>query len=513
MSGYSPAFVTLETADRPRLGAVEVRPLAALLLPSFCAAVFAVTLVQVLLLSQSSLFADTDTGWHLRTGEAILQTGAIPRVDPFSYTLAGKPWFAWEWLSDVLLGGTHQVAGPAGVAMFAALLIALTAWGVARLTLSLGGNFFFTAAAMVLLLGTTGIHWLARPHIFSWLLSLLFLSIAEHERRRPGRALYVLPLAACLWANLHGSFLLGPAILFIYAVGEWLGGWRRHNGGRRFAAVCLISLPATFINPYGWRLHQHVVAYLNDDFLMDHIQEFRSFDFHAAGSLYVELFLLVAVVGIAALLRQRAFGPALLALGMLHMALYSARHLPTAAVLLLPLCVAALTREARAWARFRPLLDYSERLRAIDQKVWGAVPVILVLTMTFAGLSASARDGRGGFNSPKLPAGAADFIAKHHPGTRVFATDQWGGFLIYRFNGRQKVFIDGRSDFYGRQFLETYAIVAEAKPGWDVVLNHYDVRLVLIPPDTALASVLQLKPGWKRVYTDPVATVFQRIEA
>src|SRR5205814_4854107 len=116
-----------------------------------------------------------------------------------------------------------------------------------------------------------------------------------------------------------------------------------------FAITGTASLAATFMNPYGWQLHRHVLSYLRNAYLMDHISEFRSFSFHSPGAFYVELFLFVAVLGAIALIRQRAFGPALLALAMLHMSLYSARHLPMAAVLLLPLAVAALTREAQEW--------------------------------------------------------------------------------------------------------------------------------------------------------------------
>src|SRR5207249_3915372 len=184
-------------------------------------------------------------------------------------------------------------------------------------------------------------------------------------------ALYMLPFFALLWANLHGSFLLGPAILFIYAAGEWL----QQQSGLRFAAASLASLLATFINPYGWRLHEHVFTYLQTDYLMDHISEFRSFSFHSPGAYYVELFFVIAVLGVIALLRQRAFGPALLAMAMLHISLYSARHIPTAAVLLIPLAVAALTREAREFHRLHTFLDYSDRIRAIDRRVLGVVPI------------------------------------------------------------------------------------------------------------------------------------------
>ena len=510
MESYSQAIYTLDSPHRSEADTTEVSPVGAWLLPNFLTIVFAVTLLQVLFLSAGMprLFHDSDTGWHVRNGETILNTHALPRTDRFSYTREGQPWFAWEWLSDAVFGSAYRLAGLPGVAVLSALAIALTALGVAHLALSLGGNLFFTAGAIVVLLGTTSIHWLARPHIFSWILALLFLGVAEHERHghgQPSRVLYALPFVAILWANLHGSFLLGPAILFIYAAGEWLD----RRSGKRFAAASLASLLATFINPYGWQLHDHVFSYLQNDYLMDHISEFRSFSFHSPGSLYVELFLLVAVAGTLALLRQRAFGPAILGLAMLHISLYSARHLPTAAVLLLPLCVAALTREAKGFAGLRRMLDYSERLLAIDRRIRGIVPAMLALAIAIGGVTALARSERVGFNPEVFPVRAAGFL--ENAKGRIFTKDQWGGYLIYRFAGRAKVFIDGRSDFYGQNLLESYAQINEVKPGWDTALKQYGVRYVLVPPDNALASALQLSKTWKRVYSDWVAAVYERV--
>jgi len=282
-------------------------------------------------------------------------------------------------------------------------------------------------------------------------------------------------------------------------------------GLRGFAGASLLCLLATFINPYGWDLHQHIFTYLQNAYLMDHISEFRSFSFHAPAARYVELFLLVAFCGVVALLRQRSYGPVLLALAMLHLSLYSARHLPTAAVLLLPLSISALTREAHAWPALRTILDYSERLRMIDQRVLGLVPMVLVLAATIAGMKTLAKAGSVGFDPAEFPVRAADFLERRGGGERIFAKDQWGGYLIYRFSGRTKVFIDGRSDFYGRQFIETYARVADVKPDWNAVLRQYDVGLVLIRHDDALASALQLSPDWKRIYSDSLSALFERV--
>src|ERR1700733_9495967 len=68
--------------------------------------------------------ADADIGWHIRTGEMILTTHSLPRTDPFSSTMQGQPWFAWEWLYDALLGLLHRACGLNGVVWLCALLVA-----------------------------------------------------------------------------------------------------------------------------------------------------------------------------------------------------------------------------------------------------------------------------------------------------------------------------------------------------------------------------------------------------
>src|SRR5262249_44748438 len=144
MTGYTQTIYAVPPRGRPM---PDVTSPLRFFLPSVGAVVFAVTLCQVLFLSQGAqaLFRDSDTGWHVRNGEAILENFRLPRVDHFSYTRGGQQWFAWEWSSDVAFGTAYRVAGLSGVALLAALAIALTAWGVARLSLSLGGNLFFTA--------------------------------------------------------------------------------------------------------------------------------------------------------------------------------------------------------------------------------------------------------------------------------------------------------------------------------------------------------------------------------
>jgi hypothetical protein len=489
-------------------------------LPNLAAAVFVVALAHVLVVSEGTrtLFRDSDAGWHIRNGERILDSGAIPRSDSFSYTRAGREWFAWEWLSDVALGAVHRAAGLPGVALAASLAIAGTALAACAFALRLGANFFGVAIGALFLLGTTSIHWLARPHVFSWLLALAFVAVAESAagfsgssaRRLKPAPLWTLLALAALWANLHGSFLLAPVILATYAVGSLLH--RQRLAARRLAGAALLSFLATFLNPYGWRLHQHVLAYLQNDYLMDRISEFRSFSFHHPGAWYVEGFLLIAAAGAVLALRRGEYPRFLLALGLIHAGLYSARHLPTAAVVLLPLALATITAELRdhGRGRWRQFLDYSDRLVAWDRSLTGAAPIAAAVLLAAAGLALLPAN-KVGFDRETFPVAAADYFQGREAAVRLFARDQWGGYLIYRFEGKLKVFVDGRSDFYGNDFLERYATVADLRPGWDRILDVERVSHVLVRPDQALAQALHQDSRWRVARADAAAVIFERV--
>ena len=129
---------------------------------------------------QQRLLGDAGTGWHIRNGEHILQTHAIPRQDYFSYTKTGQPWFAWEWLSDVLMGAIYRHLGLNGVVFFSALLIATTFAGLLRLALVRSKDLLSTITIFIPALMASSIHFLARPHLFTWFLTLIWWAILEY---------------------------------------------------------------------------------------------------------------------------------------------------------------------------------------------------------------------------------------------------------------------------------------------------------------------------------------------
>lgn len=470
-----------------------------------------VTLFYCLFLFQGyqKLFRDSDAGWHIRNGEEILMTGRLPHSDPYSFTRAGEPWFCWEWASDVLVGALHRAGGLTAVALFYAAILAAGVWLWFHLHWQLGGNFFIACAMAPLLLSTSNIHWLARPHVISWLFFLKALLYCERRRGafrwREGIAV----AAFCaLWANVHASFFFGAVLAGIYGLGEVWDGLEKHGSltfAAPFARVFVIAAVAPLANPYGYHLYTHVFQYLTDRELLAHIGEYQSFNFHADGSGQIIAAVLLGMIGGTLALAGRRPERFLLAMLITALALRSARVLPLAALLLLPLANAGITEwlKRAAHSRLDAFLAYSGRLRILDARQSGLALAPLVLLLCFAILRTPGIRAATGFAPDQFPVAAYSHIPQD---ARLFAPDKFGGYLIYRSAGRFPVFFDGRSDLYGADFLKQYSRAMLVKPGWQIWWNQFHFTHALLPADSSLIAALQ-QLGWQTAYQDATATL------
>ncbi len=456
----------------------------------------------------TALFRDSDAGWHIRSGQQMIASTALPRTDPFSFSKTGDAWIAWEWLADVVVGASFNAAGLAGVALLYSLAIGASVWMWFRLNWVAGGNFLFACLFASPLLSTTNLHWLARPHVLSWLFLLGAVWACE---KMPARLtvgqMAGLALAGACWANLHGSFFLAPVIGLTYAAGTMLRQilWDEHDqGAKPFLVAAAAVLAGSLVNPNGWQLHAHVVSYMTDSALLDRIGEFQSFNFHADGSLQIILALLLGVGGGSAALATRRPERFLLAMLLTAGALRSARMLPVAALLLLPLANGSLTEllaAAKLAPRLRNSLDeflaYGSRLRVLDSGLNGIALVPVMALLLFAVLRVS----HPGFPADQFPVAASSTVARLPRDARIFAPDKFGGYLIYRFSGERKVFFDGRSDFYGADFLRRYSRIVQVRPGWNEEFSKWHFTHALLPVDYSLVPALEAK-GWTELYRD-----------
>jgi hypothetical protein len=472
----------------------------------------------------TAFFRDSDTGWHIRNGERILAQHTLPRTDPFSFSKSGQPWFAWEWGADVLMGSVYNVAGLRGLTALFALAIATGIWLCCRLHSAAGGDYLILALMLPLTVITSSVHWLARPHVLGWFLLLAMLLYAERAPARfGGRQLALVAGGAALWSNLHASFFLAALIFLIYAAAHVVrplvwplsrdSEWPR---ARWYLKATLASLAGGLLNPYGWRLYTHVFSFLSDTELTSRISEFQSFNFQQPVAPEMAAALSLAVAGGTLALSQKKLAHVLLIALFVWGGLRSGRVLPLVGLVALPLANGAFAEALRDVRGLRPALQrvldralgYSARLRVVDRKFSGAAFLAAAVLLALLALASPARSGRMGFPAQRFPVGAASIVEMLPLQARILASDSFGGYLIYRFNGARQVYIDGRSDFYGAAFLKQYLDLMSARPGWRDVVNSFHFTHALLPSDSPLLAALE-QAGWTKLYTDEVATLLE----
>jgi hypothetical protein len=510
------------------------------------------------------LLGDAGIGWHIRTGQLILATHAIPRVDPFSATAfsvaSGRAWFAWEWLYDLLVGWLDAAAGLNGVVLFTALVIAAVFAWTFRLLLRRGTNILVALLLVLLAASAAMIHFLARPHVVSWLFTVAWFCILDSSERRcwasdsesfatsdtnPRRVsrLWLLPPLMLVWVNVHGGFLLGFVLLAIYwcsAAWQWLQptGDRfeevlRQIRARRLVRILtltgILSGLATLVNPYGFQLHVHIYRYLTNRFLMDHINEFQSPNFHYVAQKCFAGLLLLTLVALA--MKKREAGPArasqaLIILFAVYSGLYASRNIPVSSLLLIlvigPWLSQAMERlgDRRAGGLGFTSSRFLQRMEKIEFSLRGHLwPIAMVVFTSWI----AAHGGKLGatplmdahFDAKRFPVAAVNYLEAQNKDVQgpLVSPDDWGGYLIYRLYPRVRMVIDDRHDFYGEQFLKSYLKMVQAQPGWQDFLQQSRAHSLVVPKDSALANLLAETAGWKAIYSDDVATIFVRTAA
>jgi hypothetical protein len=499
------------------------------------------------------LLGDAGIGWHIRTGQHILATHAIPRVDLFSSTMQGAPWFAWEWLYDLGVGTLERAAGLNGVVLFTALIIAgVFAWTF-RLLVRRGTSVLVAAALVVLAASASMIHFLTRPHVLSWLFTVSWFAILDwsekrllcEEERGSARLLWLLPALMLLWVNVHGGWLIGFGLLAVYwvsALRTWL--WtgedrlesvllrlRAAHRARELAWVSIAAVAATLVNPYGWNLHRHIYHYLSNRFLMDHIDEFQSPNFHGVAQRCFAALMLIAFVALASKARRVRLSEGLIVLFAVYAGLVASRNIPVSSFLLAivigPLLTEAMQRVKwrQPWGRQRLYLHsagqpgrvsptFSQRMSAVELSLRGHIwPVALVVLSCWIaiheGWLGSKQLMSAHFEGKRFPVAAVDLLERSGSPEPVLSPDYWGGYLIFRLHPKVLVVADDRHDLYGEEFFKSYLKMIRLETGWATFIREHRVRRILMPRESALANILAETPAWHAVYSDDVAVLYE----
>jgi tetratricopeptide (TPR) repeat protein len=462
-----------------------------------------------------------DLWYHLKTGEYISQTRSIPKRDFFSHPAQGREWITQWWLYDVII---YQIQSRVGFNGLVILKVAI-GLGIALVLLRSLGRFGVPAPlkAVLMVVGMLIIAnaWVDRPHLFSYLYTVILIDILLAYRQGQKRSLIFLTPLLFLWANTHASVPLA-LVLLAFAIFSRL--YHNLEAGKSLAAalpldLTLVSLAAglaSLLNPNQLKTHLYVFK-INPEFVAGNIVEWiplNAFfnDYH------IRLFLVFGALSLLSFavvaknkrripppLRSSAF-ELLIYLSLVYLALSALRFAPVFVLILLPFtgknlfAVYGLYKER--WPHFLP------RPRVLTT-LFALVFVLIAIPVFEFKLEGSG----WGVSFAQLPVRASTFLLTKKPAPHLYHPFNWGGFLIWRTYPTYKVFIDGRLDMYVPDIYQDWLDVLRVKKRWGKILKRYDVNTVLVPNAAAwskLGQALEAAPEWVLIYWDDQTAVFVR---
>jgi hypothetical protein len=471
--------------------------------------VLASLLVAAVLVPGRLFAVDPDLWWHIKVGESILATHRWPATDPYSFTVFGQPWIAYEWLAEVLWATVMRRGGVRGLEVLLIILGSAVMLALYGYTTLCSGNSKagFVACAVLLVLANASFS--LRPQMLGYLFLILTLIALELFRQGKRGALWFLPALFLAWVNTHGSFVVGLGVIFVY----WLSGLKEFRVGgieaqpwsafdrRRISLVFLLCLAVLPITPYGTQLavYPFNIA-LSQPINLASIQEWQSMPFGIfGGKLFLALLIAFIFFQVAFRISWR-LEELLLCLFGTAMACLHVRFLLIFVPFFAPLF-------ARIIARWMPAYD-----RAKDRVFLNAA-ILAVLLAGFAHYFPSQADIQK-IIADHFPVKAVEYLETHTIPGPMFNNYGYGGYLVWKLAPGQKDFIDGRADVFERGgVLTDYMHITLLKPGALAVLRGYGVRSCLLVRDEPLATVLAVMPEWRRVYGDDLSVIFVRADA
>jgi hypothetical protein len=458
---------------------------------------------------------DPDTLWHIKVGQWILQHGELPRVDIYSYTETGKPWIDTAWLSDVLYTLAYNAGGWRAVALVADLLTAVMI-GVLSYYLQQHLRFSIAVGWAAVTTWGTFYHFLARPHLFSYLLLIVWLIAllnAFDNRKGALPKLYVTAPLTVLWANLHGSFTLGLLILHIFAGFSLWRGWIERDLGkcRRVLVNVAVVSACALVTPYGLTPFTMTSTLVGNQLITMHLGEWQPPNFQAAHHWLVYFLVIVMVMPVFGI---RLLGPRLLVFLLLAVLGLSYVRGFITFLLLAPIVIAA---PVAASVRYLARPDHDAILADVlplDPVVAFLArrsrTVLVVCVAIFGAIQILAGARPIAPAEWMTPAAAVDYVRRAGFTGNVFNDYAFGGFLIVE---GIPTFIDGRAELFSKS--DTMRDYYAARECGDLgkafaLFEQYKIAWVILAPDAPLAKALALEARWERVFADKIAVVFVR---
>ena len=539
MSVDSDRTTLRERILRPTLAELLLRPTRERILRPTLAELW--TFLAIALPVLGSLIATlsaVDLAYQLRAGAEILGGSGIPAVDSWTFTAAGSAWFDQQWGAQVILAQVYAVAGWTGLALLRAALVGLIS-GLILLAIRLRAPGIHPRTAALLALAAFVVMAPAlalRPQLLAMALFALTLALLAARRAHP-RAIWLVPVITVAWANLHGSFILAPALVGIALV-ELFGD--RDPGGpaegrpvtragiRRTLIVLVATIAATVATPFGWRVWEYAVGIARNAQITAQISEWQPPRFtDVPGLLFWGSLALTGLAVVRLSMGGRRVCPEAL-VGLIGFALLGA--LASRGVAWWPgvavVTVAGLWSDGRRSSpndhnpdaddhrpdaeNHRPDAEPA-RGRRLNALV-GAILIAAGIALIPAWRPVDAGTGAPVRVLTDAPSGITRALrAIAQPGDRVWNPQVWGSWLEFAVPDPLYA-LDSRIEVIPAETWADAALVAAGEPGWPDILARAGASIVITEgQDSPLAAALGASPEWTVAYADEDGAIWQQV--
>jgi hypothetical protein len=513
----------------------------------------------IVFLTYANNVDDFDFWWHLRTGQLIYETHVIPKKDLFAYTTyipesiskIGKDEVApaelpsdknnryWSinlnssWLSQLIFYLVYLSGGFKGIGILKSAIFVF-AYIILYLTMLRRGAGYLSSFFVLCLIAYIGTDFnYTRSQIFSFLLFPSMLYIL-YDFRKEGKSIYFLPVLMLLWANLHGGFILGVLIIFVFTLAELLK-YSLHNTFRiskispltkvklkKLVSLSFISTFASLINPNGYKTF--LFPFIQKRSIFATIEEYHRpmlYEYHAY---WLMLFLLIMTILILIKTKHLDITELFLSITVIPPSLRSIRYIIFFALgtgALLAHSMTYIGKRIGESSSFKKVLD---RTGVSNTDLKGYFSLLLALLSLIIVIKIGTSNGVLGFDlrEKRYPSGAVEFIKENRISGNMFNPYNWGGYLIWHLYPDYRVFVDGRTlnetaFFHYAQILKTGNGKNYDIPLWKRLLDAYNVNFILISAVSSngniipLVDLLYISSDWELIYADGKSMIFLRV--
>jgi hypothetical protein len=461
-----------------------------------------------ILVKNSFSYLDPDFGWHFKVGEEIWHNKAVPVVEHYDYTLAGRTWVDHEWLMNLITYFINHNFGYIVLSIFFALLMTVTL----LIQLQFIRKYFLEkdqGIILVLFLQALGVY-AASPHFgvrmqeVSVLCLLVLTSIIFiYNKNKNPLILFWLPLLFLFWASAHGGFLAGLAVLTMFIgvkLFELISAkkfpfkfldYEKVLNFKQIAVVAFffgLSFLATLCTPYGWRLYELFWGY-RDNFYQSHISEWLGeyvYPFQYTQLVYLEIILLFFVLTLFSILvfkNERLKKIDLWSLSLIGvffiLSFKARRHFPLLFIVSLPI----LAKFFIEFFHIKFVFGGGAKIKNRFISTTIAILYVVVILIAAFSLTFCLSNKPEKYFQDSYPYEAVKFLRAHPEWNerKIFNEYGWGGYLIWQYPER-KLFIDGRLPQYelnGHSLLAEYFDFSDKEKA-AAKLKNYDIGLALI---------------------------------